>query len=63
MNLLDLYKKSFQGEIYDQSSYRYIYATDASEYREIPIGVVYPKVNEDIKLLIRFALENKNHRR
>ena len=59
MNLLDLYKKSFQGEIYDQSSYRYIYATDASEYREIPIGVVYPKVNEDIKLLIQFALENK----
>ena len=36
-----------------------IYATDASVYRKIPLAVAYPKNKEDLKLLIRFATENK----
>lgn len=59
MNLFDPLKKTFQGEIFDNSAFRSIYATDASEYREIPLGVAYPKNQEDIKELIRFAHQNK----
>lgn len=46
------------GEIsYDDIS-RIIYATDASVYREKPLGVVYPKNKEDIKKIIQFASDN-----
>lgn len=34
---------------------RMIYATDASIYRELPLGVAYPKTKEDILQLIQFA--------
>ncbi len=35
-----------------------MYATDASDYREVPQAVVYPKHESDIKELVRFAKEN-----
>lgn len=37
--------------------HRIAYATDASAYREMPMGVAYPKCVEDIKELIRVAKE------
>ena len=49
----------FTGEIHIDPLYKSLYATDASVYRRIPVGVAFPKNNEDINLLIRFARENK----
>lgn len=34
-----------------------LYSTDASAYKEQPLGVVYPLDKEDIRLIIRFAQE------
>jgi len=36
-----------------------MYATDASDYREIPSAVVYPKHESDIRELVRFANEHR----
>ena len=49
---------NFEGEIKFDSLHKAIYATDASVYRKIPLGVAFPKTKEDIKLLISFADEN-----
>ena len=46
---------SLKGELKIDSLSKMIYATDASVYREIPLAVVYPKNNEDLKKLIDFA--------
>jgi len=35
-----------------------MYATDASDYKEVPQAVVYPKLESDIRELVRFASEN-----
>jgi FAD/FMN-containing dehydrogenase/Fe-S oxidoreductase len=48
-----------EGEIFYDLLHKSIYATDASVYRKIPLGVVYPKNNEDLKTLIHFAQEHK----
>jgi FAD/FMN-containing dehydrogenase/Fe-S oxidoreductase len=34
---------------------RKLYATDASEYQEMPLGVAFPKSDEDVRALIHFA--------
>jgi len=56
---LSLFRQEFQGEILTDKVIRFMYATDASAYREIPLGVAYPKDNDDLKKLILFA--RKNH--
>lgn len=48
-------KNSLQGELQNDDTYRTLYATDASAYREMPIAVAFPKTEDDIKLLIDFA--------
>jgi len=35
-----------------------MYATDASDYKEVPLAVVYPLHEADIRELVRFASEN-----
>ncbi|OFY48337.1 MAG: FAD-binding protein [Bacteroidetes bacterium GWF2_41_31] len=55
---LRLFAPSLKGEVLTDDSSRMIYATDASAYREIPIGVVYPANADDIKKLINFCREN-----
>ena len=50
-------RAEFSGEIYTDDGYRILYATDASAYRELPVGVAYPKHAADIRRLIRFAGE------
>jgi FAD/FMN-containing dehydrogenase/Fe-S oxidoreductase len=47
------------GDIYDDNTYRTLYATDASAYREVPTAVAIPKTIEDLKALIAFAREHK----
>ncbi|MGZ3917629.1 MAG: FAD-binding and (Fe-S)-binding domain-containing protein [Flavisolibacter sp.] len=41
-------KRSIKGEVRFDSGSRALYSTDASNYRQIPIGVVLPKTEEDI---------------
>src|SRR6478672_7993580 len=48
-----------EGEFYDDSTMRILYATDASAYREMPLAVAVPKTINDIKKLIAFARNEK----
>jgi len=50
-----------QGELYDDTTMRTLYATDASAYREMPLAVAIPKTKDDIQTLIQFAKENKTN--
>jgi FAD/FMN-containing dehydrogenase/Fe-S oxidoreductase len=52
-------KPGFEGEIFLDEANRILYATDASAYREKPLGVARPKSVSDVRKLIRFANENK----
>lgn len=47
-----------EGELYFDTATRTIYATDASDYHEIPLAVAVPKTEDDIKKLIQFAHTN-----
>ncbi len=60
MNIEDLIKNGFSGEVRDNPSYRMMYATDASIYREWPEAVVYPTCVEDIQLLVAFATQHRS---
>ncbi len=40
--------KQIEGEVRFDNASRAIYATDASNYRQVPIGVVIPKTQEDV---------------
>ena len=44
-----------EGELFFDKTMRTLYATDASAYRELPLGVAIPKTQDDIRLLIAFA--------
>lgn len=41
--------------------HRMAYSTDASTYREVPQGVVYPETAEDVVALIKEAKQRKTH--
>jgi len=56
--LFNNFSNTFEGEVFSGVSRRLMYATDASVYREIPLGVVYPRSTDDITKIIRFASEN-----
>ena len=51
--------QTLEGELLYDMLTKALYATDASVYRKIPLAVAYPKSNEDLKKLIRFAGENE----
>src|SRR4030081_1642749 len=46
------------GSIHFDGATRTLYATDASVYREMPQAVAFPKTEEDIIRLIRFARDH-----
>lgn len=50
---------SIQGEVKTDQLHRVIYATDASVYRKLPLGVAYPKNISDLERIIHFAREHK----
>lgn len=56
MNLEEL---KIKGEIYYDLEHQIIYSTDASAYRETPLGVAYPLDEEDIVSLVKFAEKNQ----
>jgi len=48
-----------EGDVYFDEASRLLYATDASAYREIPMGVARPRSARDIRTLIGFANRKK----
>ena len=50
---------SLVGELKLDSTHLLTYATDASAYREIPLGVSFPRNANDIKTIIGFAQKQK----
>jgi FAD/FMN-containing dehydrogenase/Fe-S oxidoreductase len=65
MNKIEIQKqfqqlqKQIKGELFRDTSTRILYATDASAYKEMPLAVVYPKDDEDIVALVKFAQSNQ----
>lgn len=49
---------SLKGELFLDDLHRSIYATDASVYRQTPLGVCYPKDQHDITKVVEFCNEN-----
>ncbi|MGB8705342.1 MAG: hypothetical protein WCD31_09955, partial [Gillisia sp.] len=52
-------REALKGELFLDDLYKSIYATDASVYREKPMGVCYPEDLSDLKKIILFAREHK----
>lgn len=48
-----------KGEVYTDLTHKVIYSTDASAYRETPVGVAYPCDEDDVVEIVRFAAEHK----
>ncbi len=48
-----------EGDLHLDNTIRTLYATDASAYREMPLGVAIPKNEADLKKIIAFAIKNK----
>ncbi|MEO7599050.1 MAG: FAD-binding oxidoreductase, partial [Opitutus sp.] len=66
MSLTSLSPESLQqltarltGELHLDATMRQLYATDASEYQELPLGVALPKTNDDLRELVTFAHQHK----
>ena len=55
MNITGL---KIKGEVFTDLEHKVIYSTDASAYRETPFGVAYPRDEEDIISLVKFAERN-----
>jgi len=55
----DLLASRISGELAPGGTMRKLYSTDASEYQELPLAVVFPKSEADVREIIIFA--NKNH--
>jgi FAD/FMN-containing dehydrogenase/Fe-S oxidoreductase len=51
-------KETIRGEVRFDRSARGLYATDASSYRQVPIGVVIPRDIDDVVATIRLAREH-----
>jgi len=56
---LEQLRTTLDGDLFTDLTFRLLHATDASAYREVPLGVARPKNAEDIRKLIRFAREHK----
>ena len=54
-DILESLRNNFEGDLFTEDLWRLMYATDASAYREIPVGVARPANVSDIRLLVAFA--------
>lgn len=55
---LAAFARTFEGELYYDTLYKQLYATDASVYRKLPLAVAFPKNETAIQQLIQFASDN-----
>ena len=51
--------KELDGALYFDETMRTLYATDASAYREMPLGVAIPQSYSDLKKIVTFAKNEK----
>ncbi|MFL1895476.1 FAD-binding and (Fe-S)-binding domain-containing protein [Aquimarina sp. 2-A2] len=56
--LLDTLKSNLEGDFKFDKLSKALYATDASVYRKIPLGVAFPKHKKDLQILLTFAREH-----
>jgi FAD/FMN-containing dehydrogenase/Fe-S oxidoreductase len=54
-SLLSTLGSTLQGSLHTDTVMKTLYATDASAYREMPLGVVIPETKDDLEKIIRFA--------
>ncbi len=47
------------GEVHTGRAMRLMYATDASEYQEVPLAVAFPRSETDVRHLLAFAREHE----
>ena len=52
-------RRHLRGEVRFDTSSRALYATDGSNYRQVPIGVVFPRDEADVVAAISLARENR----
>jgi len=52
---LETLAAAIEGDLFFDNTMRILYATDASVYRELPLGVAMPKHKSDVKKIIEFA--------
>jgi FAD/FMN-containing dehydrogenase/Fe-S oxidoreductase len=50
--------QKLEGEFRFDNLHQILYATDASAYKMLPVGVAFPKNENDIQLLVQFAQEH-----
>ena len=50
----DIMSAQLEGDVFYDETWRILYATDASVYREIPAAVCLPKNPEDLKKVLSF---------
>src|SRR4051812_12260861 len=55
MKLEDELKNSVDGDVMFNETYRALYATDSSNYRQVPLGIVFPKNKQDIIQTVRIC--------
>ncbi|WP_378188058.1 FAD-binding and (Fe-S)-binding domain-containing protein [Aquimarina sp. W85] len=55
IQLLEILKSNLQGDFKFDKLSRALYATDASVYRKLPLGVAFPKHKKDLQTLLAFA--------
>src|SRR5690348_18254348 len=51
-------RAAVRGEVEFGSSTRAVYATDSSNYRQVPIGVVFPRDTDDLVAAVRVCSEH-----
>lgn len=59
MEFISLKKYGYTGVIADDTATRLLYATDASVYREVPAGVLFPQNGSDLKAITLWASDHK----
>ena len=51
--------RQLEGDLHYDNTIRTLYATDASAYREMPLAVAIPRSENDIRILIAYANQNR----
>ncbi len=52
-------RSQLTGDLLLDQTTRTLYATDASAYRELPLGVALPRTTEDLKIIVDFARQHQ----
>lgn len=55
----ELLARELKGDVMHDQTWRMLYATDASVYREIPAGVCRPAGNDDLKHIVAFCNQHQ----